>query len=541
MRQACLERAFTLFITGRETMRTRVKAISVLLAIVMATVPSLGCGEKGTDFTVSPSQGASVTYESLTIDIPRNAVSGEAKSSVSIVSKPPALSADLSKEEAAALSSTYNLVGNVYDVQVGAALEKPATVTLEYSAQDIPAGFTEDNLFIVQYVDGEWRLVESKVDPATRTLSAQVPHFSLVGVCAAFGVVVLAGIGAMVYSLLTQPAFIGTAHRYLTPTASSITSAVSSGKFVVDVAGKRLVLTGVPLKGVNRDRLARPRTGAEMMADATGMCEDFSNLFGSLLIAAGYPVRAVGGNATYLLAGNRQVSGGHAWIEVLIDKNVYYVDTFDTKQIALIPIEEARRSLNLKPGRMWGKTTDGKVINSQPYDELWPLVGEWKLTRTKLSLDHDIPDEVLNTVIPRSPTWKLEREADGKLKWNYDGGSFWFKTLGQSVTPGPTIVEEGDDAISCTMSGSGSVFMDTLPLGLNLLLRFLSSETKKVENITVRYEDEVAVTMVTEKTAIITVTADITGTYTSVRENDVKRQDSFGDTVLLTYTAEKQE
>lgn len=517
------------------------RTISILLAVVMASIPSLGCGAKGTDFTVTPSQGASITYESLTIDIPRNAVSGEAKSSVSVVGKPPALSADLSKEEDAALSSTYNLVGNVYDVQVGASLEKPATVTLEYSAQDIPAGFTEDNLFMVQYVDGEWLLVESKVDPGTRTLSAQVPHFSLVGVCAAFGVVVLAGIGAMVYSLLTQPAFIGTAHRYLTPTATSITNAVSSGKFVVDVAGRKLILTGVPLKGVNRDRLARPRTGAEMMADATGMCEDFSNLFGSLLIAAGYPVRAVGGNATYLLGGNRQVSGGHAWIEVLIDKNVYYVDTFDTKAITLIPIEEARRTLNLKPGRMWGKTADGKVIESQPYDELWPLVGEWKLTRTKLSLDHDIPDEVLNSIIPRSPTWKLLSEADGKLKWDYDGRAFWFNPLGQSVTPGSTIVEEGEDAISCTMYGSGSVFMDTLPLGLNLLLRFVSSETKKVEDISVKYDDEVVLQMVDETKAIVTVTADISGTYTSVRDNDVRRQDSFDDTLILTYEAEKQE
>jgi len=522
-------------------MRTRAKAVCVLLAIVMAIVPSLGCGGKGTDFTVTPSQGASITYETLTIDIPRNAVSGDAKSSVSVVGKPPALVTDLGKEENAALSSTYSFVGDVYDVTLGAELSKPATVTLEYEAQDIPAGFTEDNLYIVQYVDGGWYLLESQVDPRTQTLSAQVPHFSLVTICAAFGVVVFAGIGAMVFSLLTQPAFIGTAHKYLTPTASDIKNAVSSGQFSVDVAGKKLVLAGVPLKAVNRSRLARPKTGSEMMKDATGMCEDFSNLFGSLLIAAGYPVRAVGGNATYLLGGNRQVSGGHAWIEVLIDKNVYYVDTFDPKAITLIPIEEARRTLNLKPGRMWGKTVDGKVIQSQPYDELWPLVGEWKLKRTKLSLDHDIPDEVLNTIIPRSPTWKLEREADGKLKWNYDGGSFWFKTLGQSVTPGPTIVEEGDDAISCTMSGSGSVFMDSLPLGLNLLLRFLSSETKKVENITVRYEDEVEVTMVTENTAIVTVTADITGTYTSVRENGAKRQDSFADTVLLTYAAEKQE
>jgi hypothetical protein len=517
------------------------KAISLLLAILMATVPSLGCGGGGgADFTVTQSQGASFTYESLTLDIPSNAVVGDVASTVSVEGKPPALLSNLSKEEQSALSTTYDFVGDVYDVAIGAALSKPATVTLEYSSEDIPQGFTEDDLFIVHYVDGGWQLVESRVDPTTGTITGQVPHFSLVAVCAAFGVVVLAGIGVMIISLLTQPAFIGTAHQYLTPNAACIRSAVSGGQFSVDVGGKRLVLQGVPLKAINRDRLARPKTGAEMMADATGMCEDFSNLFGSLLIAAGYPVRAVGGNATYVLS-DRQVSGGHAWIEVLIDKDVYYVDTFHTKSITLIPIEQARRSLSLKPGMMWGKTRDDKVIKSQPYDKLWPLVGEWKLKRTKLSLDHDLPDEVLNALIPQSPTWTLVREADGKLRWDYDGSPFWFKTLGQSVTASPTIVEEGKNAASCTMTGGGSVFMGSLPFGLNILLRFLSSETKKVENINVQYEDEVILEMVDETHAIISVTVDVSGTYTSVRDNDVKKQDSFSDTLILTYQAEKLE
>jgi len=515
-------------------------AFSILLVILVATVPSLGCGSGKADFTVTQSQGASFTYETLTLDIPRSAVSGDVESTVSVAGKPPALLSNLSKEEQSGLSTTYAFVGDVYDVELGAALSKPATVTLEYASQDIPPGFTEDNLFIVQYVDGAWQLVESTVDPATATISAEVPHFSLLTVCAALGVVVLTGIGAMVISLLTQPAFIGTAHQYLTPNAASIRSAVSGGQFSVDLGGGRLVLQGVPLKAINRDRLARPKTGAEMMADATGMCEDFSNLFGSLLIAAGYPVRAVGGNATYVLS-DRQVSGGHAWIEVLIDKEVYYVDTFDTKSIGLIPIEQARRSLNLKPGMMWGKTKADKVIKSQPYDELWPLIGGWKLTRTKLSLDHDLPDEVLNTLLPQNPTWTLVREADGKLKWDHDGSPFWFKTLGQTVTAGPTMVEEGEDAVSCTMSGGGSVFMDSLPFGLNILLRFLSSETKKVESINVQYEDEVVLEMVDETHAIISVTADITGSYTSVRDNDVKTQDSFADTLILTYKAEKQD
>ena len=516
------------------------KVISTLLAIVVLALPLLGCGGKGTDFVVSPSQGAEVTLDSFTLEIPRNGVSSDGKSNVSVVSKPPELFSDLSKDESSALSSTYAFVGNVYDVQLESALEKPATVTLEYSAQDIPAGFSEDDLYIVQYIDGGWHLVESRVDPATQTLSAQVSHFSLVTICAAFGVVVFAGVGAMIFSLLTQPAFIGTAHRYLTPNASNIKDAVSSGRFVVDVAGKRLLLNGVTLKAENRSRLARPKTGSEMMTNATGMCEDFSNLFGSLLICAGYPVRAVGGNATYLV-GNGQVSGGHAWIEVLIGKEVYYVDTFDPKAIKLIPIEEARRTLNLKPGLMWGKTADGKVIQSRPYDESWPLVGKWKLQRTDVSMSYDLPGLLLDQIFPGKPDWELARGEDEKLFWDFDGRPYWFNPRGKPVTPGASIVEEGEDATSCTIHGSGSVFVDSLPPGFEIVLKLVSSETKKVEDIQIRYQDSVEMVLVDGMKALVTITADINGTYQSIRDDDSRRQGNFTETVIITYEATRQE
>jgi len=516
------------------------KVVSTFLAIVVLALPLLGCGGQRTNFDVTPSQGAEVTLDSFTLEIPRNGVNSDGKSSVSVVSKPPELFSDLSKDEESALSSTYAFVGNVYDVQLGSALTQPATVTLEYTAQDIPSGFSEDDLYIVQYIDGGWDLVESRVDPATQTLSADVSHFSLVTICAAFGVVVFAGIGAMIFSLLTQPAFIGTAHRYLTPSAYNIKDAVSSGAFVVDAAGNRLLLNGVTLKAENRSRLARPKTGSEMMSNATGMCEDFSNLFGSLLICAGYPVRAVGGNATYLV-GNGQVSGGHAWIEVLVGKEVYYVDTFDPKDIKLIPIEEARRTLNLKPGLMWGKTADGKVIQSRPYDESWPLVGKWKLQRTNVSMGYDLPNLLLDQIFPGKPDWELTRGGDEKLTWNYDGRPYWFNPRGQSVTPGPTIVEEGEDATSCTMYGSGSVFVDSLPPGFDFILSLVSSETKKVEDIQMQYEDSVEMVLVDGMKAMVTVTADINGTYESIRDDDSRRQGSFTETVIITYEATRVE
>ncbi len=528
-------------------MKIWTRVISIILALSLTAMPLLGCGGKGTRYTVTPSQGANVTFESISIRFSPNAVDTDSPGSISVVRRPPRLVDGLNRQERRALSSVCKFVGDVYNVDIGSPLKEPAEVIIAYSPRDIPSGFSEDDLYLAHYVDGHWHLVPGTVDQSARTVTAHLSHFSPVTLIVAVGGLIGIGTVMVISSLLTQPAFSNTAHHYLTPKASNIQRAVNSGQFTVNPSGRELSVRNVNMQAESRSRLTRPKMGSEMLDNPRGMCEDFANLFGSLLIAAGYPVRLVGGNATYTLPGER-VSGGHAWVEVLIDGKLYYVDTFDPRKVALIPIDEARRSLELKPGIMWGKTADGKPIRSRPYDEFWPLLGQWKLQRTSVSMDHSIPDMALNRIVPQKPTWELTRVGGHQLKWTYDGSDYWFKSLGQRVNLRPTSTIE-ESAEACTIHGGGNLHIASLPTVLNFVLRMGRGETKRIDDININYEDVVEMKIVDNATATITVTADIKGTYVSTREvrnpstgvtERVQLERSFTEYAIIIYKAERQ-
>lgn len=499
-------------------MNLRFKYISIVLVLILMSISPLACGGGGTKVPVTPATGGIAEFEGLTLDVSPGTVSEETEIKLSVLKDPPELVEGLDKEEAEMISSVYRFIGDVYDVEIGEELNKPVKVTLGYSPGDIPADFSEEDLFIVHYVDGKWQIVASTVDPSTHTVYAHVTHFSALGLILVAGGLLLLTAGALYFSLLTKPAFIGTAYKYLTPDAENIKRAVASGNFVVDKANNRLLLKGVPLKLKIRSSLSRPKTGEEMMRNAEGMCEDYSNLFGSLLIAAGYPVRAVGGEATYIIGG-KEISGGHAWIEVLINGSVYYVDTFNAdKTVVLRPISEARTSLKLKSGKMWGKTKDGKAIKSRDYDPLWPLLGEWQLTRTGITPELPVPNLVINRVIDEKPKWELSRGADDKLAIDYSGRKQWYKTLGQNIVPEIIIRTEDENGTWCTLDSGGKLYMEDLPGLFNFLLSMGSKENKKIEKITVVFEDEVKLALTNKNNVLVTITADAKGKYLATRE-----------------------
>lgn len=495
------------------------KVISVLLAVIITIIFPLGCGAKKVESIVTSAQGGNTNLESLSLEIPPGAVSGEKQVEVSVVKKPPAIIEDLDSEEEEAYSSVYSFVGDVYNIELDGELGKPAKVQLSYSPEDIPEGFTEDNLYVAHYEDGGWRLLESEVDPVLGTVTAETTSFSFFTLIITVGGIVIATAGLIYSFMLTQPAIIGVSYKYLTPEADIIKKAVSSGQFAVDITNKRLILKDVIMKPKPRNRLARPRTGAEMMEKPEGMCEDFSNLFGSLLIAAGYPAKAVCGNIT-VNTDKGPVKDSHQWIEVMVDGNLYYVDTYSPHiAIPLVPIQEARTKYKIEYGKMWGKTIDGKEIPAESYDPLWPLLGEWKLERVGLNRDLPVPNIVLNRVIEEKPTWKLSRLEENKLKWDYNGKELWFNTLGQSVQPGVTITTEDESGTWCTVDRSGTLYMESLPGLFNFILSIGSrQENKKIEKITINYDDEVKLKYGEKNKATVTITVDAKGKYLATRE-----------------------
>jgi hypothetical protein len=66
----------------------------------------------------------------------------------------------------------------------GATFDPSLTLTIGYDAVSLPAGTPEEKLFIARWDGSKWVPLETTVDAAANTASAQVSHFTLFGVIA---------------------------------------------------------------------------------------------------------------------------------------------------------------------------------------------------------------------------------------------------------------------------------------------------------------------------------------------------------------------
>jgi hypothetical protein len=60
----------------------------------------------------------------------------------------------------------------------GATFNPSITVSMSYNPANLPADVVEANLYIAYYDGTDWVILESTVDPSTKTVSARVSHFS---------------------------------------------------------------------------------------------------------------------------------------------------------------------------------------------------------------------------------------------------------------------------------------------------------------------------------------------------------------------------
>lgn len=354
------------------------RAIVLVLALACTAAPLTGCQGTRTprgsaanpasvQTTVSANAGGQLSVEEFRIVFPAGAFSSNTLVTAKRVTDPPALVTKAMKAEGVA-SDDYQLVSAVYDISYGnAALARPATIVIPYANLKVPSGFTVADLKIAQYRDGQWGLLPTVVDPVAQELRAETERFSFVGVLAAFTVLGLLGWKGLNYvaalkRTLTDP-------QYLQP------DKVNTSGFEVDTAN-RLLKLNKPLVVADRGSGVRPKEASAMLNEArpTGMCIDFANLFGSLLIKAGYPVRVVAGKASSDVAGG-QIRGGHLWVETVIDGKPYYVDTVEAnKGVKLVPLDEARTRFSLDPGEtFWKELKDGKYVAHKipKYDPQW--------------------------------------------------------------------------------------------------------------------------------------------------------------------------
>lgn len=345
---------------------TRLK-LFVHLCLIAALLAACRTGKSSYETTVSAAEGGQVAFENIQIVVPPGAVTADTRVSVDRVDDPPPLVTQALVDQGVD-AADYVMVSDVYDIDFGqAALTKPVVIMVRYDPGSIPGGRAPGDLKIAQYRDGEWGVLETAFDPATHMLRAETDHFSLTAVVVAVMILGITGWAALTWVAnqkrsLTDP-------KYLEPDKVDVSG------FNVDLADHRLTLDK-PLTVVDRGSGVTPKAASVMQLEQrpSGMCIDFSNLFGSLLIKKGYPVRIVSGTATYTTK-DGQVKGGHLWVETVIDGQPYYVDTFSANEsVDLVPLEDANSRFNLERGKVfWKEMKGGQYVTQtqETYDRDW--------------------------------------------------------------------------------------------------------------------------------------------------------------------------
>lgn len=118
--------------------------------------------------TITPSSGGAVKLSGFVLDIPRGAMSTEARVSVGQSTKPVDLPLAAS-------------VGPAFDVDLGGAtLRTPATVTVSIDRSALPAGTALADVVLARYDTSAatWEPLPSKADNKAGTVTATVDHFS---------------------------------------------------------------------------------------------------------------------------------------------------------------------------------------------------------------------------------------------------------------------------------------------------------------------------------------------------------------------------
>lgn len=269
------------------------------------------------------------------------------------------------------------ILGGVYDINLGdTSLLATCSIKMRCDPKTIPANHTLGNIKIVQHRDGEWCILRTFFDDSSNTLHADTDHFSLLGVISLSlgkAMLVMVGSGIVLTAVALRKLLSLGDPDYLEP------DKVDTSGFRVDVRNRRLEIDGKSFKMIVGfwDRYRRPKRPSKMLAEKTprGMCIDFANLFGSLLIKEGHPVRLVQGTVTYrkrtngVEDPNLSESGGHLWVETVIDGQPYYVDTYD-KNVTLVPLEEAYERFSIRTGvSYWKEYKDGKYESFRPEKE----------------------------------------------------------------------------------------------------------------------------------------------------------------------------
>ncbi len=243
-------------------------------------------------------------------------------------------------------------VGGVELKPSGLHFGKPVQVTLQLDHPKLQTILSQNGyLEVGHYSDGHWLREDGFQFDGRKYITVEVTHFSNIVVVAAMTAVIL-GIGA--YLLLQDGADILTKPwKYIVPDATFVKNYVGKGHIKLP---KNIKSSGSTSLGLGRSFKPYSKTrvyyanGAQMLRKRSATCIEMGFFAATLLLADGNPryqnFIGVQGNATDPKTNQRI---GHLWLEIKIDGKLYVVDTANTRDISLMPKEEAYKKYNLEP------------------------------------------------------------------------------------------------------------------------------------------------------------------------------------------------
>ncbi|MBI4061405.1 MAG: hypothetical protein HY403_08255, partial [Elusimicrobia bacterium] len=149
-------------------------------ARVKAAMPPLALSARAAFAAVGDEAGVVRAQDRSAVVIPE----GAAAAGFAVTVSPPKMSDAIEHGRQAAAQSRKGLVAAAEGVQYGpegARFAKPVTLELPYDRARLPAGISENDLFVHYWnpVNGDWEKLDSSVDARNQIVRAQTTHFSL--------------------------------------------------------------------------------------------------------------------------------------------------------------------------------------------------------------------------------------------------------------------------------------------------------------------------------------------------------------------------
>lgn len=306
-----------------------------------------------------------------------------------------------------AMPGSVRTTGTCCDIELdNSKLLKHSIITLHYNEDEHGSLKNFYNLQIIQEHEDETYVLQTFYDEKRQIIFAKTKQFSLVGVVAGVLATDMVALGMVALPFLHAIELSITNVNFLQP--GDITQS-DHQKFQVDMQNMELRIDGKKLKGQDPGWIKRPpKRPKEWIKEdiLAGYCIDWAYLFGSLLIERGYPVRVVTGKYA-AVAGKVRTKSGHMWVEVVIDGEIYVVDTLNpNKGIKLIPRSKAYSSFCVDKidKVLWAeKVKDGYIYYRvrENYDPNW-----W----------HKYKNDVYELDIDDKDMWKFIDKASVNLE-----------------------------------------------------------------------------------------------------------------------------